>query len=103
MQKPYVVVNGRKLVSPVAVPQRLPFCDRSPDVALTGAPHAHALVDLIACPAMAAIARASDGRCAGSQMRVRQPRIPWSASSPGVRAPRECVVPHSAGLGGTHR
>ncbi len=27
VRKPYVIVNGQRLVSPTAVPQRLPFCD----------------------------------------------------------------------------
>jgi len=27
MRKPFVIVNGQRLVSPNAVPQRLPFCD----------------------------------------------------------------------------
>jgi hypothetical protein len=28
VQKPYVIVNGQRLVSPTAVVQRLPFCDK---------------------------------------------------------------------------
>lgn len=32
-QKPYIIVNGQKLVSPTAVPQRLPFCDTCGELA----------------------------------------------------------------------
>src|SRR5208337_1192972 len=28
IRKPYIIVNGQRLVSPTAVPQRLPFCDQ---------------------------------------------------------------------------
>jgi hypothetical protein len=28
VEKPYIIVNGQRLVSPTAPPQRLPFCDR---------------------------------------------------------------------------
>jgi hypothetical protein len=28
VQKPYIIVNGQRLTSPNAVPQRLPFCDK---------------------------------------------------------------------------
>jgi hypothetical protein len=37
VQKPYIIVNGQKLVSPTAVPQRLPFCDRCGELAATSA------------------------------------------------------------------
>jgi hypothetical protein len=37
VQKPYIIVNGQKLVSPTAVPQRLPFCDRCSELAATNA------------------------------------------------------------------
>jgi len=36
-QKPYTIFNGQKLVSPDAVPQRLPFCDKCNEVAATTA------------------------------------------------------------------
>jgi hypothetical protein len=35
VQKPYIIVNGQKLVSPTAVPQRMPFCDRCNELAAT--------------------------------------------------------------------
>jgi len=28
IRKPYIIVNGQRLVSPTAVPQKLPFCDQ---------------------------------------------------------------------------
>src|ERR1035437_3859601 len=37
VQKPYIILNGQKLVSPTAVPQRLPFCDRCNELAATSA------------------------------------------------------------------
>jgi hypothetical protein len=37
VQKPYIIVNGQKLVSPTAVPQRMPFCDRCDELAATTA------------------------------------------------------------------
>lgn len=37
VQKPYVIVNGQKLVSPTAVPQRMPFCDNCNELAATNA------------------------------------------------------------------
>ena len=37
VQKPYVIVNGQKLVSPLATPQRMPFCDRCNELAATNA------------------------------------------------------------------
>jgi hypothetical protein len=37
VQNPYIIVNGQKLVSPTAVPQRLPFCDRCGELAATSA------------------------------------------------------------------
>src|SRR5216684_2885291 len=37
VRKPYVIVNGQKLVSPTAVPQRLPFCDRCSELTATSA------------------------------------------------------------------
>jgi hypothetical protein len=37
VQKPYIIFNGQKLVSPTAVPQRLPFCDRCGELAVTNA------------------------------------------------------------------
>jgi hypothetical protein len=37
VQKPYIIVNGQRLVSPNAVPQRLPFCDRCDELAATNA------------------------------------------------------------------
>jgi hypothetical protein len=37
VQKPYVIVNGQRLVSPTAVPQRLPFCDRCNELTATSA------------------------------------------------------------------
>jgi hypothetical protein len=37
VQKPYIIVNGQKLVSPTAVPQRMPFCDRCNELAATAA------------------------------------------------------------------
>ena|SRR6185312_15206152 len=35
VQRPYVIVNGRRLVSPTAGAQRLPFCDRCDELAAT--------------------------------------------------------------------
>jgi hypothetical protein len=37
IQKPYIIINGQRLLSPAAVPQRLPFCDRCSELAATGA------------------------------------------------------------------
>jgi hypothetical protein len=37
LQKPYIIVNGQKLVSPTAIPQRLPFCDSCNELAATNA------------------------------------------------------------------
>ena len=37
VQKPYIIVDGQRLVSPTAVPQRLPFCDRCNELAATHA------------------------------------------------------------------
>jgi hypothetical protein len=37
VQKPYIVVNGQRLISPTAVPQRLPFCDKCDELAATNA------------------------------------------------------------------
>ena len=37
VQKPYTIVNGQKLVSSTAVPQRMPFCDRCNELAVTAA------------------------------------------------------------------
>ena len=37
IHKPYIFVNGQKLASPDAVPQRLPFCDRCSELAATNA------------------------------------------------------------------
>ena len=37
VQKPYIIVNGQKLVSPTAVPQRMPCCDRCNELAATAA------------------------------------------------------------------
>jgi len=37
VQKPYIIVNGQRLISPTAVPQRLPFCDRCDELAATNA------------------------------------------------------------------
>lgn len=37
IQKPYIIVNGQKLVSPTAVPERMPFCDRCNELAATNA------------------------------------------------------------------
>jgi hypothetical protein len=37
VQKPYIIVNGQRLVSPTAVPQRLPFCDRCSELAANNA------------------------------------------------------------------
>jgi hypothetical protein len=37
VQKPYIIANGQRLVSPNAVPQRLPFCDRCDELAATNA------------------------------------------------------------------
>jgi hypothetical protein len=37
VQKPYIIVNGQRLVSPTAVAQRLPFCDRCSELAATNA------------------------------------------------------------------
>jgi hypothetical protein len=37
VRRPYIIVNGQRLVSPTAVPQRLPFCDRCDTLAATTA------------------------------------------------------------------
>jgi hypothetical protein len=37
VQKPYIIVNGQKLVSPGALPQRMPFCDHCNTLAATSA------------------------------------------------------------------
>ena len=37
VQKPFIKVNGQKLVSPIAIPQRLPFCDKCDELAATNA------------------------------------------------------------------
>jgi hypothetical protein len=37
VQKPYVIVNGQRLVSPTAVPERMPVCDRCSELAATTA------------------------------------------------------------------
>ena len=37
VRKPYIIVNGQRLVSPTAAPQRLPFCDRCDTLAATTA------------------------------------------------------------------
>ena len=37
VQKPYIIANGQKLVSPNAVPQGLPVCDRCNELASTNA------------------------------------------------------------------
>jgi hypothetical protein len=37
VRRPYVIVNGQRLVSPGAGPQRLPFCDRCNELAATHA------------------------------------------------------------------
>jgi hypothetical protein len=37
VQKPSIIVNGQKLVSPTAVPQRMPFCDSCNELAATNA------------------------------------------------------------------
>jgi hypothetical protein len=37
VQKPHIVVDGRRFVSPGAVPQRLPFCDRCSELAASHA------------------------------------------------------------------
>jgi hypothetical protein len=37
IQKPYIIVNGQRLVSPIAVPQRMPFCDSCDELAATSA------------------------------------------------------------------
>ena len=37
VQKPYIIVNGQKLVNPTAAPQRMPFCDRCNELAATNA------------------------------------------------------------------
>jgi hypothetical protein len=37
VQKPYIIVNGQRLVSPTAPPQRLPFCDHCDTLAATTA------------------------------------------------------------------
>jgi hypothetical protein len=37
VRKPYVIVNGQRLVSPGAVPQRLPFCDKCDELTATSA------------------------------------------------------------------
>lgn len=38
IRKPYIIVNGQRLVSPTAVPQRLPFCDQCDTLAADTAP-----------------------------------------------------------------
>jgi hypothetical protein len=35
VQRPYIIVNGQRLVSPNAVPQRLPYCDKCGELAAT--------------------------------------------------------------------
>jgi hypothetical protein len=37
VRKPHIIVNGQKFVSPTAVPQRLPFCDKCNELAATNA------------------------------------------------------------------
>lgn len=37
-RKPYILVNGQRLVSPTAVPQQLPFCDQCDTLAANTAP-----------------------------------------------------------------
>jgi len=37
VQKPHIIVNGQKLVSPTAVLQQLPFCDSCNELAATSA------------------------------------------------------------------
>lgn len=37
IEKPYIIVNGQRVVSPTATPQRLPFCDRCDILAATSA------------------------------------------------------------------
>jgi hypothetical protein len=37
VQKPYIIVNGQKLVSRTAVPQRMPFCDSCNELAASNA------------------------------------------------------------------
>jgi hypothetical protein len=37
VQKPHIIVNGQKLFSPAAVPQRMPFCDKCSELASTNA------------------------------------------------------------------
>ena len=43
VQKPYIILNGQKLVSPTAVQQRMPFCDTCNELAAT---HASAYAEL---------------------------------------------------------
>jgi len=38
IRKPYIIVNGQRLVSPTAVPQKLPFCDQCDTLAANIAP-----------------------------------------------------------------
>ncbi len=38
IRKPYILVNGQRLVSPTAVPQQLPFCDQCDTLAANTAP-----------------------------------------------------------------
>lgn len=38
IQKPYIIVNGQRLVSPTAVPQKLPVCDQCDTLAANTAP-----------------------------------------------------------------
>lgn len=35
IRKPYIIVNGQRLVSPTEVPQKLPFCDQCDTLAPT--------------------------------------------------------------------
>lgn len=37
VEKPYVIVNGQRLVSPTAVPQQMPFCDTCTELAASAA------------------------------------------------------------------
>jgi hypothetical protein len=37
VQKPYVILNGQKVVGPNVEPQRMPFCDRCDELAATTA------------------------------------------------------------------
>lgn len=37
IEKPYIVVNGQRMVPPNVAPQRLPFCDRCNTLAATNA------------------------------------------------------------------